>query len=102
MTKTTIRHTYLLSGKWIKRLGKPGLTTENPNHHKFANMQLYSKQRVETFLAKNALKYAQWLDERDRFIVIFELNSEWIEAGRADAIVAARVEEERRIRERER
>lgn len=85
ITKTTLKQTYLLSDKWIKRLGKPDLITENPHHHKFSDMQLYSKQRVEAFLAENAEEYAHWLDERDRHVLIFELNREAIEAGRAAA-----------------
>lgn len=83
--KTTLKKTYLLSDRWIKRLGEPDLITENPHHHKFADMKLYSKQRVEAFLAENAEEYACWLDERDRYVLIFELNREAIEAGRAAA-----------------
>lgn len=85
ITKTTLKRTYLLSDGWIKRLGEPEVITENPHHHKFADMQLYSKQRVEAFLADNAEEYATWLDERDRYVLIFELNREAIEAGRAAA-----------------
>ena len=81
ITKTTLKLTYLLSASWIKRIGKPDLVEENPHHHKFSDMQLYSKQRVEAFLADNAEEYALWLDERDRYLVIFELNRKKIEAG---------------------
>lgn len=97
--KTTLKKTYLLSNGWIKRLGEPDLITENPHHHmrdlrrnyspansrKFADMQLYSKQRVEAFLAEHAEEYALWLDERDRYVAIFEINREKIEALRAAA-----------------
>jgi len=57
---------YLLSAKWIKRLGAPDKECTNPHHQKFASMQLYSKQRVEAFLAEHAEEYARWLDERER------------------------------------
>lgn len=79
--KTTLSKTYLLSERWIKRLGEPDIITDNPHHRKFSDMKLYSKQRVEKFLAENAEEYAAWLDERDRYIVIFELNREKIEEG---------------------
>lgn len=97
--KTTLKKTYLLSNKWIKRLGEPDIITENPHHrkfcggiippqtlpYKFADMQLYSKQRVEAFLASHLYEYALWLDERDRYVAIFEINREKIEALRASA-----------------
>lgn len=97
--KTTLRRTYLLSDGWIRRIGSPDKIRENPHHEKWSEMQLYSKQRVEKFLAENAEEYAQWLDERDRYIAIFEQHREAIAAGRATARetrARARIEEDRR------
>lgn len=102
LTKTTLRSTYLLSQGWIKRLGEPDKVLENPHHHKWSDMQLYSKQRVERFLAEHAEEYAAWLDERDRYVLIFELNRERIEAGRAAARMALIDERERQLIERQR
>lgn len=45
-------------------------------------MHLYSQQRVEAFLAEHAQEYARWLDERDRYVQIFEINRQCIEAGK--------------------
>lgn len=97
LTKTTLKHTYLLSDGWIKKLGEADLIRENPHHFKFAPMHLYSRQRVEKFLADNAENYAKWLDERDRYIAIFEQNREAILLAQRSAIAAgkARVKEEK-------
>lgn len=83
--KTTLRQTYLLSDRWIQRIGNPDLVTDNPHHEKWNAMKLYSRQRVEAFLAANAEEYARWLDERNHYIQIFEANREAIAAGRARA-----------------
>lgn len=96
ITKTTLRLTYLLSRSWICRIGEPDLVLENPHHHKFKPMQLYSKQRVEAFLANHAEEYSHWLDERDRFIEIFERNRASITAGKARAITARNQEKQLR------
>ncbi|MBE9178745.1 hypothetical protein IQ268_09250 [Oculatella sp. LEGE 06141] len=90
IAKTTLRRTYLLSDRWIARLGEPDRITDNPHHEKWSEMKLYSRQRVESFLAENAEEYAQWLSERDRYLAIFEQNREAIEAGRRRAIAARR------------
>lgn len=108
ITKTTLRRTYLLSDRWLKRIGDPDLVRDNPHHEKWSEMQLYSRQRVETFLAENAEEYAQWLSERDRYVAIFEQNKEAIAAGRAAAIQSRRearlaeLEQQRAQREAER
>lgn len=85
IAKTTLQRTYLLSDGWIRRLGSPDRIAENPHHEKWSEMKLYSRQRVEAFLAENAEEYAQWLSERDRYVAIFEQNREVIAAGRARA-----------------
>lgn len=90
IAKTTLRRTYLLSDHWIKRLGEPDCVADNPHHEKWTEMKLYSRQRVEAFLAQHAEEYALWLSKRDRYIAIFEQNREAIEAGRAAAVQARR------------
>lgn len=40
-------------------------------------MQLHSRQRVERF-ADPAEEYAQWMDERDRCVAIFERHKDVI------------------------
>lgn len=82
IAKVTLRSRYLLSEGWIRRLGEPDRRVLNPHHEGFNEMCLYSRQRVEAFLAKNAEEYCRWLDERDRYVAIFEANREAIERGR--------------------
>lgn len=83
--KTTLNRTYLLSQRWIDRIGEPDKIVDNPHHEKFAPMKLYSRKRVEAFLAENAEEYALWLFERDTYVAIFEQNREAIAAGAARA-----------------
>ncbi|NER39221.1 MAG: hypothetical protein F6J93_35600 [Oscillatoria sp. SIO1A7] len=45
-------------------------------------MHLYSRQRVEAFLAENVEEYCGWLDKREGYVAIFEANREAIEEGR--------------------
>ncbi len=78
LTKSALRDKYLLSPKWIKELGKCDRKLKNPHGRNAAPIQLYSRQRVENFLADRAEAYAQWLDKRDRYIAIFEVNREKI------------------------
>lgn len=78
LTKSTLKKVYLLPDSWIKEIGAPDKITENPHHKSFAPMHLYSKQRVEKFLADNAEKYSIWLDKRDQYLKIFEANKEKI------------------------
>lgn len=85
LCKTTLRQTYLLSDRWIKQMGVPDRIVENPHHRKFAPMYLYSRQRVEGFLAEHAEEYARWLSERDRYVAIFEQNREAIQSGQLRA-----------------
>ena len=82
--RTTLKKAYLLSDSWIKRLGQSDLTTCHSTYK--TPIYLYSKQRVEKFLADNAEEYATWLDERDRYLEIFEQNREKILAGAAKAV----------------
>ena len=103
--KSTLRQTYLLSDRWIKQLGTPDLIQENPHHKKFAPMHLYSRQRVEQFLAEHAEEYARWLSDRNRYVAIFEQNREAIQAGLANSREAQKrekiLEQGRRHAERE-
>ncbi|MFP4101227.1 hypothetical protein [Coleofasciculus sp.] len=62
-------------------MGRPDLIRENPHHPSWTPMQLYSRQRVERFLADHAEEYSQWLDERDRYVAIFSSNREAIAQG---------------------
>ncbi len=82
LTKSTLKRTYLLSDGWIKKLGKPDKRLPNERWKRAAPIQLYSRQRVEKFLAENAEAYAQWLDKRDKYLAIFEANKEKIFAKR--------------------
>ena len=77
--RTTLKKAYLLSDSWLHRLGKCDFTTSHSTYK--TPIYLYSKQRVEKFLADNAEEYATWLDERDRYLEIFEQNKEKILAG---------------------
>ncbi|AUB37420.1 XPA C- terminal [Nostoc flagelliforme CCNUN1] len=76
LTKSALREKYLLSPSWIKELGKCDRKLKNPHGRNAAPIQLYSRQRVESFLADRPEAYAQWLDKRDRHIAIFEANRE--------------------------
>ncbi|MEH2102549.1 MAG: hypothetical protein V7K76_22915 [Nostoc sp.] len=78
LTKSALREKYLLSPSWIKELGKCDRTLDNPHGRNAAPIQLYSRQRVESFLAERAEAYAEWLDKRDHHIAIFEANREKI------------------------
>lgn len=44
-------------------------------------MRLYSRIRVEQFLADHAEEYANWMDERDRYVAIFERHKNAISLG---------------------
>src|ERR671933_873491 len=82
ITKSTLRSRYLLSDSWIHRIGGPDLITENPHYPTWTPMQLYSRIRVERFLADHADEYSQWMDERDRCVAIFERHKDAIAQGR--------------------
>jgi hypothetical protein len=81
VTKSQLKSRYLLSDGWIKRLGEPDRKRDNP-HGRYA-IQLFSRQRVEQFLAENAEKYAKWMDKRDRYLALFEKYREKIQEGQA-------------------
>ncbi|MFL9467111.1 MULTISPECIES: hypothetical protein [Scytonema] len=78
ITKTALKQKYLLSDGWIKKLGEPDKKLENRNYRNAAPIQLYSRQRVEAFLAENATEYAHWLDKREKHLAIFETNKDKI------------------------
>lgn len=82
IAKVTLRSRYLLSDGWIKRLGEPDKYAPNPHHEAYTPMRLYSRQRVEAFLAENVEEYCDWLENRERYVAIFEANREAIEQGR--------------------
>ncbi|MCC5640639.1 hypothetical protein LC593_33370 [Nostoc sp. CHAB 5844] len=81
ITKTQLKEKYLLSDAWIKRIGEPDRLLDNPHYRNAPSIKLYSRKRIEKFLADNAEKYAEWLDKRDRYIAIFEANKDKILAG---------------------
>ena len=82
ITLGKLRDRFQLSQSWINRLGAPDLITENPHHKYFAPMKLYSEQRITKFLADHAQEYSEWLDQRDKFVAIFEKNREAINQGK--------------------
>ncbi|NDJ20948.1 hypothetical protein GS682_04670 [Nostoc sp. B(2019)] len=82
ITKFQLQKTYLLSRGWIKQLGEPDKCLENPRYPNAPSIKLYSRKRVEQFLANNAEEYAEWLDKRDKYIAIFEANKDKIFAKR--------------------
>ena len=83
ITKTQLKEAYLLSNKWIERLGKEDkiIPLNSPRY-----ALLYSRQRVEKFLADNAKEYAEWITRRDKLretgIKVFQENREKIKAAR--------------------
>lgn len=97
ITKTSLKQTYLLSDRWIARLGEPDATVENPHHRKWSEMCLYSRKRVENFLANNAHEYAKWLSDRDRHVAHFFLHHEAIRAGQQRSIIERREQRQREI-----
>lgn len=97
ITKSTLKDRYLLSDSWIKRIGNPDLICDNPHHHRWSSMRLYSRQRVEQFLADNAKEYSEWLDERDKYIAIFEEKKEVIAQCRERHLEIKRQRKEQQI-----
>ncbi|MCC5636329.1 hypothetical protein LC593_10755 [Nostoc sp. CHAB 5844] len=81
ITKTQLKEKYLLSDGWIKKIGKPDKLLDNPHYRNAPSIKLYSRKRIEFFLADNAEEYAEWLDKRDKYIAIFEANKDKILAG---------------------
>lgn len=81
LSKTTLKKSYLLSDGWIKRLGAPDKEIDNPHSYRYP-IKLYSRQRVESFIAERAQEYSDWLDKRDRYVQIFEQNRDKINESR--------------------
>lgn len=81
LTKTQVMRVYELSKGWMKRLGEPDDYADNP-YSKYTPIQLFSRKRIEAFLAENAEDYSNWLDRRDKYIAIFEQNKDKINAKR--------------------
>ncbi|MDJ0598115.1 MAG: hypothetical protein QNJ37_04660 [Crocosphaera sp.] len=69
---------YLITLK-IKRIGEPDIVTEHDTYK--TSIYLYSRKRVEKFIADNVDEYMEWLDKRDKYIAIFEQNRDKILAG---------------------
>jgi hypothetical protein len=82
ITKGKLQSAFELSDSWVKRLGKPDLICENPHYKNSNPMLLYSTKRVTNFLADHAEEYAIWLDKREKYVAIFEVNKEVIAEGR--------------------
>jgi len=82
VTKSALKKAYLLSDGWIKKLGEPDRRLKNERWRNAAPIQLYSRQRVEAFLADNAEAYSAWIDKRDRCLAIFEQHKDKIFAKR--------------------
>lgn len=82
ISKYQLQIKYLLSRGWIKKLGKPDKEVVNTQFPNGSTIKLYSRQRIEKFLADNAIEYAEWLDKRDKHIAIFEANKHKIFARR--------------------
>lgn len=80
LSKSTLKKIYLLSEGWIKKLGAPDREIHNPHSYSHP-IKLYSRQRVEFFIAERAQEYSEWLDKRDRYVQIFEQNRDKIKAG---------------------
>lgn len=76
LSKATLKKVYLLPDSWIKRLGECDKLTFHEVYK--SPIYLYSRQRVEKFLADNAVEYSQWLDKRDKYVQIFEQNRDKI------------------------
>lgn len=99
ISKSVLKSRYLLSESWIKRLGQCDIETI---HSKYKSpVYLYSRHRVEEFIADNAQEYAEWLTKRDRYIAIFNDNREKILAGlaRATEVKKAQAKEKKQLRE---
>lgn len=90
ITKTVLKERYLLSESWVKKIGEPDKLTTNEYN---TMVKLYSKRRVETFLAENAEEYAAWLVRREKYLEIFEANKERI-------LSAAKVSREKKLEEK--
>lgn len=80
LSKSTFKKVYLLSDGWIKKLGLPDKEVDNPHSYSYP-IKLYSRQKVELFIAERAEEYSEWLDKRDRYVQIFEQNRDKIKAG---------------------
>jgi hypothetical protein len=70
VTKTRLMDTYDLSAGWVKKLGEPDLVLENPHYKNTAGIQLYLRERVESFLAERAEEYTIWLASRSKRLEI--------------------------------
>lgn len=97
LSKSTLKKVYLLSDGWIKRLGAPDKEIDN-SHSYTHSIKLYSRQRVELFIAERAEEYCEWLDKRDRYVQIFEQNRDKIKAGQERLLVFRNLMKEQQSR----
>ena len=66
LTKTTLKKTYLLSDSWVKKLGD---CDKRLKHEYYGTpIYLYSRKRIEKFLADNSEEYCLWLDKRENYV----------------------------------
>ena len=66
LTKTTLKKIYLLPESWIKRIGKCDKQLEHEDYG--TPIYLYSRKRIEKFLADNSEEYSLWLDKRENYV----------------------------------
>lgn len=97
ISKSSLKLNYLLSDGWIKKIGEPDKLTDNPHSRYYAPMKLYSRKRIESFLAQNAVDYANWLIKRDKNIEIYEANREAIKEGAAQYRKQQRIAKEQEV-----
>ena len=74
LSKTKLKQNYHLSPKLLELLGKPDKLEANPINKHYAPVQLYSRKRVEKFLADHAEIYLNHLAKRQTYLAIFEKN----------------------------
>lgn len=74
LSRTKLKQNYHLSPKLLELLGKPNKLKANPINKHYAPVQLYSRKRVEKFLADHAEIYLNHLAKRQTYLAIFEKN----------------------------
>ena len=98
ISKSILKSKYLLSDGWIKRLGECDRETIHSTYK--TPIYLYSRKRVEKFIADNAGEYAEWLTKRDRYIAIFNNNKDKILAALSKGVEKrkAKTKEKKQLR----
>lgn len=91
ISKTKLKQIYRFDSEWLEKLGKPDRLQENPVNLRFKPMQVYSRNRVETFLAENAAEYVEYLEKKRKLPQVFDhLNSAIELVGEIEDLVATR------------